>query len=79
MQYLLTETEYREIKDHMNYEKIIQKLCVQVAENKPVLFWSNEIAEIWGCHIHGVDNNYGYCDKCPVQDVCPEKRKKWSK
>ena len=82
MQRLLTEEEYQELLNKIEFEKnkaneIIQKLCTEVANHKPVKFWGNKEALVWGCGIE--DDEDAYCDECPVQDVCPEPYKRWSK
>lgn len=88
MKYILEYDEYhdllKEIKDAENAnKKVIQQLCTQVAENMPVLYWNNKEASIWGCILTETEDGYRggmeYCDECPVQDVCPCTRKRWSK
>jgi len=40
--------------------------------------WSkDEEAKPWGC-IHSQQEEW-YCDSCPVQEICPEPDKEWSK
>lgn len=85
MQYMLTEQEYLDLKNGIESERLklkdtIQRLCVEVAMNKPVKFWGNKTADVWGCPIHSdSDETYSYCDECPVQNDCPEEYKRWSK
>jgi len=83
MQYLLTQEEYNalcykqkhEIK--MSKDKL-QKLCTEIANTMPVKWgWSEgEEAKPWGCIL---TNKQWYCDSCPVQEICPNDNKDWSK
>jgi len=72
----------------------IQDLCRQVATYKPIKGWHAEDAvdgkAPWGCILNEFDYvimnsdddeifSMGYCDDCPVQDLCPYEYKKWSK
>jgi hypothetical protein len=85
MQYILTEAEFAALNDiaknvKAESKKIIGDLCIQVADNLPVdVYWSKN-PEPWGCIItRQTDSNMEwYCDKCPVQKVCPHP-KNWSK
>lgn len=85
MQYLLTEEEYRDLQDGIRREQdrlqeILGDLCKRVACNEPLDLkaqpWDNAdwIAGLngkpWGC-IYVKEHDSGYCDKCPVQNVCP--------
>lgn len=88
MQYILTEGEYLELSEASSLvskskDVQIQELCTRVANSEPVNFWGNEEAEIWGCILNDSDDDNltsaGYCDECPVQDLCPNEHKKWSK
>jgi hypothetical protein len=82
MQYVLTQTEYdqlrnesRDTEDRLNV--LIQELCTKVCDNLPVKFWDNAKAEIWSCI--RTPNNHGYCDECPVEEECPYPHKEFSK
>ena len=84
MQYLLTEQEYNDLitrgkKAEEKQKEILQDLCTKVADHMPVLWgWSkDEKPKVWQC-IHSVEGEW-YCDSCPVQKVCPEQYKHWSK
>ena len=86
MQYLLTKKEYGKLvaaaekKRPKADERLIQDLCTAVAENKPVTvswFFDGE-PHPWGC-ILTKGGLTGYCDECPVRDVCPYPSKRWSK
>ena len=83
MQYILTETEYNELKYTKRHsidlaKGKLQKLCTKIAEEMPIKFWGNTEAKTWGC-ILTKGGGPGYCDECPVQDICPETGKEWSK
>lgn len=69
MQRLLTEEEYQELvsrgeKVVQDQQELVQKLCTMVAESKPVKYWGNKEARIWGCihnqfpmdRVEGVDD-----------------------
>jgi hypothetical protein len=80
--YILTEEEYDEmnlaiINAAKESEKILQDLCTRVANSEPVKEgWYG--GKVWGC-ILTKTNAFGYCDYCPVRDVCPYPYKSWSK
>lgn len=83
MQYILTEKEYSELRLKKVYDiglskDKLQTLCTKIANEMPIKFWGNKEAEIWGC-ILSDGGGPGYCDECPVQDICPETNKGWSK
>ena len=85
MQILLTEKEYDKlISKNTDYKKkykeTLQKLCTEVALLKPIkLDWAPERDPApWGC-ILSKENHSGYCDRCPVEEVCPNEHKEWSK
>lgn len=80
MQYLLTSEEFsdlssREARARKELNATIQSLCSQVADLKPVESgWA--AGKPWGC-ILTTQNEY--CDECPVQKLCPNPHKNWSK
>ncbi len=87
MQYLLTQEEYdalrakQELDLGMKKEKL-QKLCTKIADTMPVKWgWSkDEEAKPWGCILSlGDADDEWYCDSCPVQSICPNEYKEWSK
>ena len=88
MKYILTEKEYRKLKDEPqrvfdSCQEAINQLCTVVADNM-ILHdnWINndlqqgEPANAWGC-IHSTKDEW-YCDDCPVQQHCTQD-KHWSK
>ena len=86
MQYILTEEEYKELSSKKAWragvfvsEKRLQEICTTVANEMPIKWdWGrNEIFEPWGCIL--TKDFEWYCDQCPVQDICPEPHKEWSK
>jgi len=82
MQRILTEEEYQSLLNQIDAAKtannlLVQSLCTQIADLKPVKYWGREEASIWGC-IHTSKHEH-YCDECPVNEVCPEPHKYWSK
>lgn len=82
MKYILSQEEYDELVNQAaNREKelqsTLQALCTRVANSEPVKEGWYE-GKIWGC-ILTKTNDFGYCDRCPVQDVCPYEWKAWSK
>lgn len=79
MQRLLTEEEYQELvsrgeKAVDDQVKLVQTLCTMVAETKPIKYWGNEEARIWGC-IHNISSSTeGYYDlSSDEQDAFDEK------
>ena len=87
MKYLLSEQEYRSLTEQHTYSiKLandkLQKLCTKIANEMPVDWeWGNsgdhKDPEPWGCIL--TKDYEWYCDTCPVQEICPNKSKHWSK
>lgn len=83
MQYILTQAEYDELKRKQSLqlelsEKKLQALCTKIADAMPVTWgWGGPDPKPWGCKLSAEDE--WYCDKCPVQDICPSDEKDWSK
>lgn len=82
MQYILSEQEYRDLTAQAQLVTIskaeLQKLCTKIADEMPVKWgWNGPDPKPWGC-ILSKDGEW-YCDKCPVQQICPEPFKEWSK
>ena len=85
MQYLLTQEEYDALRARQQHEIDIsrdqlQKLCSEIADTMPIKRPWNKNAEPapWGC-VLTVDGEEWYCDRCPVQKICPNPYKEWSK
>jgi hypothetical protein len=82
MQYILTEQEYTALKTRQAHEiKLsrdkLQALCTKIAETMPVeVSWRRGEPEPWGCVLDSIHG--GYCDECPVQEICPYEDKEWS-
>ena len=86
MQYLLTQQEYDALRDTKRrlseeQETDLQALCTLAAQHIPVVVeWrSDKTPRPWGCILGPREQNPGYCDQCPAQEVCPYKGKEWSK
>lgn len=84
MQYLLTDSEYRKLEEKservrkLPSEADLQKLCTKIADTMPVdAGWRDKEPSPWGCIL--TNKHEWYCDKCPVQDICPLDHKNWSK
>lgn len=92
MMYILTEEEYKQLQENRKREfnlttKKLQTLCTKICNEMPVQWgWGQnkndpEYFKPWGC-ILTPDKEDGdsewYCDKCPVQDICPSKQKTYS-
>lgn len=81
MMYILTQEEFDALQEKNrkiteDAQKVLQDLCTRVANNEPVKKgWY--AGKPWGC-VLTVEHKW-YCDDCPVQDVCPKERKRWSK
>lgn len=82
MKYILTQEELNDLQQKATHitedaQKILQDLCTRLADLEPVKEgWY--AGKPWGC-IHTKKDYEWYCDCCPVQDVCPEPYKNWSK
>lgn len=78
MQYILTEEEYQKLLHERAEKKLaktkqMQALCTKIANEMPVIRpWQkrNEPATPWGCMLDE-PGNIGYCDECPVKEICP--------
>lgn len=86
MQYLLTEEEYKELTN-INKRRTeitkdqLQDLCTRIAKYEPITVpWRRNDAqpEPWGC-ILDEEESPGYCDECPVRELCPYPYKELSK
>jgi hypothetical protein len=85
MMYVLSEEEYRGLVDKRSTalrleQQELQALCTKVADEMPVKWgWgaNPDIAEPWGCIL--TRTREWYCDQCPVQAICPNPDKDWSK
>lgn len=86
MQYLLTKEEYDALhtrkEEHIALEKKkLQKLCTKIANEMPVVWgWGGPDPKPWGCYLTARENDEEwYCDKCPVQEICPSDERDYSK
>lgn len=94
MQYILDENEMksfqtdrealREILKTLPSTKTLQTMCTKIANEWPTFTgWDNKNPSEprpWRCVItEEEDGNEWYCDKCPVQNICPYPHKEWSK
>ena len=85
MQYLLTHDELNalqraaEAKAQAN-KAALQRVCTLAAKHTPVPRpWEGpDVMKPWGC-ILDKESHPGYCDDCPVSDICPHDDKEWSK
>ena len=84
MQRLLTEDEYQELVHRgdmasEDMQEILQDLCTRVCNHMPVNWGWGEPKDPkpWGCIL--TEKGEWYCDSCPVQKVCPNEHKEWSK
>ncbi len=80
MQYILSEEEYRDLVQKKNLhikmqKQTLQNLCIEICDNMPVKTWADEKSP-WGCIL---TKNSEYCDKCPVEEICPYEDKEYSK
>jgi len=91
MQYILNEDEMRAFREDRetlrelmkvipNRNKL-QKMCTKIADEWPTFTgWDEKKplpAEPWGCILTvGCEH---YCDECPVEIICPNEHKSWSK
>jgi len=81
MMYILTQEEFDALQEKNrriteDAQKILQELCTRVAESE-ILTEGGTKGNPWGCILTA--EHEWYCDRCPVQDVCPYEYKEWSK
>jgi len=77
MQYLLTEDEYKALRDQASlferqHEEVLKDLCARVANSEPVEATEHREAKPWGC-VYTVKTEH-YCDRCPVLKQCPRSK-----
>lgn len=91
MQYILTEEEYKALRAEAGKAKKfdghtvvglstsqLQKLCTTIANEMPVTWgWGGPDPKPWQCILDNPHDEW-YCDKCPVQKICPHPSKQWS-
>lgn len=83
---LYTQQEWDD-RDALHHNRVkvlnvqLQELCTKVACLESITRpWApNEQPTPWGCILVKDKRHCGYCDCCPVQDVCPYQFKEWSK
>lgn len=86
MMYILTEEEYQKLQEEKKHKfnlttKQIQTLCTKICNEMPVKWgWGKpDEPKPWGCILTPQEENEEwYCDKCPVQDICPSPDKTYS-
>lgn len=88
MMVVLTEEEYNKLLlntkalaewEEKEYLKTLQELCTLACNHVQVeVSWLNEKI-VWGCILNEGGNGHGYCDECPVTNMCPHEHKAWSK
>lgn len=85
MQYILTQEEYDTLletkKAKLQLEdRELQDLCTKIAKEMPVQCSWNKTGRPspWGCILDSEEPEE-YCDDCPVQDICPNDYKGYSK
>lgn len=84
MQYLLDQNEMSMLQkramhgDRSPSTEDLQKLCSLAADHAPCdRDWDQNDKSPWGCILTKGDT--GYCDDCPVINLCPHPNKQWSK
>lgn len=85
MQILLTTAEYNELLEQKKLHEFaqvegLQELCTRIANTMPVTRrWAKDKPPTpWGCILDD-ETTPGYCDCCPVDQICPCQHKGWSK
>jgi hypothetical protein len=82
MQYILTQEEYDALVKAnetaaIEAKSTLQKLCTMVADNMPLDEPNWEGKKLpWGCILSYKGEHY--CDRCPVEELCPYPHKHWS-
>ena len=87
MMYILTEEEYKQLKTKKDQlenisKKKLQELCTKIADTMPVnRRWDPKNVSPWGCILNNAEGGggFGYCDNCPVTEICPHPYKRYSK
>lgn len=86
MQYILSEEEYRALTAAQRAGKLeqtekLQAFCTLAAQHIPIVRdWdSDKTPRPWGCILGPRQQNPGYCDDCPVEEICPLVGKEFSK
>jgi hypothetical protein len=88
MQYILSEEEMKEVREREARSHrfpsiaILQEICTKAANEWPSWRgWDGKSdPRPWGCTLTYADEGRDhYCDRCPVQDICPNLHKEWSK
>lgn len=85
MMYILTEEEMQEVRSLRNEQKLLpnpqylQRKCSEIADGWATWTgWDGKSEpEPWGCVLTVKYEHY--CDRCPVQGICPNPYKVWSK
>ena len=84
MQYILTQEEYDALRARQQHEIMmsrdqLQTLCCEIADTMPIKRpWTKDL-EPWGCILTVNSDDMWCCDHCPVQKICPNPYKEWSK
>lgn len=85
MQILLTQEEYKSLTEQKQLREVVQagqlqELCTKIANTMPVpRDWATDkTPRPWGC-ILDENTDPSYCDDCPVDEICPNPHKSWSK
>lgn len=85
MMYILTQEEMDSLKQEQASkirlsEKKLQALCTKICDTMPVVWgWGGPDPKPWGC-IYSIEHDEEwYCDKCPVQEICPSVDREYSK
>jgi len=86
MQYILTQAEYDALRSKQEQclqlsKSKLQQLCTKIANEMPVKWgWGGPDPKPWTCILSNeYDEDEWYCDKCPVQEICPYDGKEYSK
>lgn len=75
MQYILSELEYRRLKEESKIRLTtkkdeLQRLCTLAAKYIPVNVPWKTVVEPWGC-ILAPEKKAPHCGYCTVQEICP--------
>lgn len=84
MQYLLTQEEFSALQNSACAQAqadraALQHVCTLAARYVPIVRdWGDDrTPRPWGC-ILDRESSPGYCDACPVSNICPHDAKEWS-
>ena len=77
--YTATRIRLHHLEQQLPDKELLQTMCTHIADSWATWKgWSGDHeARPWGCIVTKKYDHY--CDKCPVESICPMEHKSWSK